>query len=135
IERGKCQRIPQHLANPGGLSVAYQPTLDRLARRRRNFSRARLERSLCEAWTRLSFVLSLSKGKAKRRSHPHCREAIVPAERVPFEHAGQQMQWCRQPRTDEARSPPGAIDHRDAELRLDSHIAGGADVLQKRERV
>src|SRR5438093_1725800 len=73
IERGKRQRIPQHLANPSGLSVAYQPTLDRLARRRRNSPRAGLARAPREARTRLSFVLRLSKGKAKWRGHPQYR--------------------------------------------------------------
>ena len=45
------------------------------------------------------------------------------------------MPWRRQSRTNETRRSSGSIDHRDAELRLDAHIGGGADGLQKLERV
>ena len=36
VERGQRERIPEQFAKPGGLAVANQPVLDRLARRRRD---------------------------------------------------------------------------------------------------
>src|SRR5436853_6479115 len=45
------------------------------------------------------------------------------------------MERRRQRRTGEARAPHGAIDHRDRELRLETHVVERTDVAQERERL
>ena len=86
------------------LAVANQPVLDRLAGRRRHspsHAGAARARACCS-------------GAAIRSTDSRSRHV----ERVPVEHAGEQMQRRRQRRAREPRPPPVAIDHRHRELRL-----------------
>src|SRR5262249_42774224 len=76
------------------------------------------------------------RAQPERCGHPQHGQTIAPFERVLVHDAGNEMQRRREHRL--AREPRLAalpIDHRDAERRLDAHVAGGADVAQEVERL
>jgi len=99
---------------PLGLAVSNQPGFDRLARRRGEA--IRIARKL------------------QRRGHPQQRQAVRPLERVPFDHAGEQMPRRRQRRACEAGAPAFPVDHRHAQRWLHPHVADCPDVLQEGQR-
>ena len=82
VERGERERIPEHLAQPRCLSVSHQPVLDRLAGRGR-------DRVSCRARARAA------RGAAACAMRSTA-DPILPGQRRPVEHAGDQVQRRRQ---------------------------------------
>ena len=71
----------------------------------------------------------------ERRRHAQHRQPVAPAERLPIEHAGDEVQRRRQVRALEPGAAARAVDHGDGEARLHADVIARADRVQKRERL
>ncbi len=120
VERSQGQRLPQHVAQPARLAVADEPALDRFAVGRRQPAPAGLQEPL---------------RASERGCQVERRQAIAPAEGVPFHDARQQVQRRRERRATERGERAGRIDERHLEAGLNLDAVARADTSEEGERL
>ena len=118
IERRQRERLPEHLTKRLRLTVPHEPALDRLTRRG------------CDQG---AMAARVSKTQLERRRHSQGSHAIRPAQRVPLEETGDEMPRRRERGARQPCAAAGAIDHRDAQLGLESHVVDRPDRIEERK--
>ena len=93
VQRRHRQRLPQQLAEAGGLAVRDQPLAHRLA------------------------GAAAPRSSPRARASPSTDSRSAPGERRPAEHAGDQVPRAGQRRAAQLAEPARPVDHRDAQRR------------------
>ena len=117
VQRGKRQRLPQHLADTRRLTVVDEPFHHRLAGRCGNPGDT-LPSALCSL---------LCLGEPYRRREPYGRKPIAPRKRVPVEQSGRKVQRRWQGWQPQPASLSRSVDEVDGQRRLHPHVAFGSE--------